>query len=120
MKRVLKPTGKLVLRVFCQLEETPNIETLLRGKDLLKFHAFKLSISTALANPFVSVKEIQKHVKQVWNHPTLQFNRDSNAVYYFPKVSELPAFTDIQYPGTYQLANQCPIITWNYEKLFKV
>jgi SAM-dependent methyltransferase len=109
VKRVLRPGGKLILRVFTRPELPITF-----NRDGLKFHAFKLGVSLALANPFVSVKDIQKTVKPLWDHPTMAFNRNSDAVYYFPKLSELPYFTSMKRPTTYQMAEHCPIVTWTF------
>ena len=42
----------------------------------------------------------------------LDFYRDSDAVYYFPKLSELPPWDHIAFPTSYELSERCPIVTW--------
>lgn len=114
VKKVLKPNGTLVLRVFTSPDEKEDLETIIQEKDEMGFHAFKWRLAQHFANPYVPVKEILKHVKPIWDHPSLDIYKDSDAVYYFPKLAELPCWNHITFPKTYPLANRCPVITWHF------
>ncbi len=82
--KVLKKKGRLVLRVFI----SPEIKEDLPVKDL--YHV----------------------IKPIYDHPTLELYRESDLVYYFPKLSELPPWDKIQFGTSYELAERCPVITW--------
>ena len=77
------------------------------------FHAFKWRVAHAIANPYVRVKDLYQVIKPVLDHPTLEPYRESDLIYYFPKLSELPAWDQIQFSSSYELAERCPVITWS-------
>ena len=111
--RVLKPDGKLILRVFTAPEKQDSLEEVLSKKSqFIGFWAFKLAVYQVLANPFVKIIDVQEAVASVWEHPNLKINRDPATIYYFPKLSELPTWDCIQYANSYELAERCPVITW--------
>lgn len=112
-KKALKPGGKLILRVFISPEKKESLEFVINDKDRTGFHAFKWRVAQALANPYVNVKQIYKTIQPVWQHPTLDVYKGVDYEYYFPKLSELPKWSDIAFSKSYELAERCPIITWN-------
>jgi SAM-dependent methyltransferase len=113
IKRILKPEGQLILRVFISPEKRDSLESVIGSKNQFKgFLAFKLALYQALANPFARVMDVHKIAASVWSHPNLLIKRDPEAVLYFPKLSELPTWSKIQYASSYELADRCPIITW--------
>lgn len=114
VKKVLRPKGKLILRVFISPDVKEPLETVLENKQGLGFHAFKWSVAHALANPYVPVQEIYRVMRPVWDHPTLEVYKDSDLIYYFPKLSDLPPWTHIQFGSSYELAERCPVITWEF------
>lgn len=114
MKKALKKSGKLVLRVFTSPENRENLNDVLNSRESMGFDAFQLRVTNAIANPYVSVQERCKIIKSVWNHPNLEIYQGSNLVYYHPKLSELPPYESISYSSSYELAERCPIITWKF------
>lgn len=114
MQRILKSKGKLILRVFVSPENRDSLDQVLKEKDSYGFHAFKWKVAQALANPFVAVKTIYETILPVRNHPTLEVYKNSDAIYFFPKLSELPPYQQITYPISYELAERCPTITWEF------
>lgn len=112
MKKALKKGGRLVLRVFISPENQEDIKTVIDAKDQIGFHAFKWRVAHTLANPYVKVKDIYEAILPVRNHPTLEVYRDSDLIYYFPKLSELPSWDYIEYSSSYELSERCPVITW--------
>lgn len=114
VRKVLKPGGRLILRVFIAPESKEDLETIFKNREGMGFHAFKWKVAHALGNPYVPVKELYETIKPVWNHPTLSVYRDSDLVYYFPKLSELPSWEHIQFGTTYELAERCPVVTWKF------
>jgi SAM-dependent methyltransferase len=110
--KALKKGGRLVLRLFLSPEKKETLEEVLRTKDKTGFHAFKWRVAQTLANPYVPVKEIYRVIQPVWDHPTLEVYRNSDLVYYFPKLSELPSYERIQFGTSYELAERCPVVTW--------
>jgi hypothetical protein len=112
-KKVLKkPGGKLVLRIFVSPEIREDLAHVLQTQNQTNFHAFKLRVTQAMANPFVSVAERGKIMRQVSNHPNLDVYEGSKLIYYHPKLSQLPPFTSIRWSHSYELAERCPIVTW--------
>lgn len=114
MQKVLKKEGKLILRTFVSLEEKEKLSVVLEAKDQMSFHAFQLRVANAMANPYVSLQERSKTIKSVWDHPHLEVYRNSDLIYYHPKLSELPCWDSIQFSTSYELAEQCPVITWSF------
>src|SRR5690606_25509904 len=112
VKKVLKPNGRLILRLFISPEEKEETQSVLQEKEKIGFHAFKWKVAHTLANPYVPVKQIREVIRPVWNHPTLNVYEHSDLIYYFPKLSELPAWESIQFATSYELADRCPIVTW--------
>lgn len=106
--------NQLILRVFVAPEIPESLGTVIDEKDKTNFHAFKWRVAMSLANPFVAVKDIYAVIKPVLGHPTLEVYKNSDAVYFFPKLSQLPTWTSIQYSSSYQLAERCPVITWTF------
>lgn len=117
VKKALKPWGKLVLRVFTSPKEKEDIKTIIKEKEKIGFHAFKWRLAQHLASPYIPVKELLRVIQPIWDHPTLSIYENSEEIYYFPKLSDLPFWDEIQFPQSYPLADRCPIITWNNESL---
>lgn len=113
VRKVLKRNGSLTLRVFISPEIKEDLATVLEKKREMGFHAFKWRVAQALANPYVRVKDLYLIMKAVYDHPTLELYQGSDLVYYFPKLSELPSWDKIQFGTSYELAERCPVITWN-------
>jgi SAM-dependent methyltransferase len=111
-KKALKPNGRLILRLFISPEHKENLSSVLEEKT--GFHAFKWKVAQALADPYVAVKTIREVILPVWDHPTLDVYQNSDLVYYFPKLSELPAWDHIQFGSSYELAERCPVVTWKF------
>jgi len=111
-KRVLKCDGRLVLRVFVAPPTRQSLRQVIADCDHTNFHAFKWRVAHALSNPYVPVSTIYETVKPIWDHPTLEVYRNSKAVYYFPRLVDLPRWDRIQYSSSYELAERCPIVTW--------
>jgi SAM-dependent methyltransferase len=113
VKKALKPNGRLIMRVFISPESKEDLQSVLAEKGRIGFHAFKWRVAQALANPYVPVREIYEVIKPVWDHPTLAVYEHSDWIYYFPKLSELPPWDHIQFGRSYELAERCPVITWD-------
>ena len=111
-KKVLKPGGRLILRVFVSPEEKEPLDWVLRNRGDMGFHAFKLRVGHAMANPYVRVKDRCDVIRSICDHPTLSVYEDSDLIYYFPKLSELPPWDEIQFGKSYELSERCPVITW--------
>ena len=111
-RKVLKKNGQLTLRVFISPETREDLESVLQKRGEMGFHAFKWRVAQALANPYVRVKDLYRVIKPVYDHPTLALYQESDHVYYFPKLSELPPWDKIQFGTSYELADRCPVITW--------
>lgn len=114
MKKVLKKPGRLILRIFTSPEEREKLSDVLQAKEEMGFDAFQLRVTNALANPFVSVQNRCQAIKPVWDHPNLKIYQGSNLVYYHPKLSELPEWNAIQWSSSYELAERCPVVTWQF------
>lgn len=114
MRKVLNPGGKLVLRLNLSPEKKEEVDYVLSLKEKMGFHAFKMRVAHALANPFVPVQEIYNVIQPVWNHPTLEIYRNSDWIYYFPKLSELPKPSHIQFATSYEIAERFPVATWQF------
>lgn len=114
MKKVLKPGGRLVLRVFISPEQKDKLEEVLQFADRANFHAFKWRVAHVLANPYVRVQELFDVIHPVYPHSTLAVYKESPLVYYFPKLRELPASEHTQFAVSYELAERCPVITWQF------
>ena len=108
----MKKNGRLILRVFISPETKEDLASDLEKKEEMGFHAFKWRVAQALANPYVPVKELYRVMKQVYDHPTLELYRDSDLIYYFPQLSDLPPWDKIYFGTSYELADRCPIIIW--------
>ncbi len=113
-KKALKPKGRLILRLFISPERKEDLQSVIKEKEKMGFHAFKWRIAHALADPYVSVKTLYQVIKPIWDHPTLEVYQDSDLIYYFPKLSELPPWEHIQFGSSYELAQRCPIVTWKF------
>ena len=113
-RRVIRTGGKLVLRVFVAPDQPESLEAVIAEKGRGCFHSFKWRVAQALAKPYVAVKDIYRTIKPVWDHPTLGVYKDSPAIYYFPRLTDLPAPDQIHYAGGYELAERCPVITWTF------
>jgi hypothetical protein len=113
VRKVLKKNGSLTLRMFISPETKEDLATVIEKKGEMGFHAFKWRVAQALADPYVRVKDLYCIMKAVYDHPTLEVYQESDLVYYFPKLSELPPWDNIQFGNSYELADRCPIITWN-------
>lgn len=114
MKKVIKPGGRLILRVFISPDTKESLEAVLKDKDKMGFHAFKWRIAHTMAHPMVRIKDLYNVIKPIWDHPTLSIYKDSDLVYYFPKLSLLPIYHHIQFGKSYELSERCPVITWNF------
>lgn len=114
MKKALKTNGKLILRTFVSPEVKEDLKDVLQAKDQMSFHAFQIRVANAIANPHFSLEDRCKAIKSVWDHPHLEVYRNSDLIYYHPKLSELPAWDSIQFSSSYELAEQCPVITWSF------
>lgn len=112
MKKVVKKEGKIILRVFISPDEKEDLKNVIDSKDSTEFHAFKWRVAHALASPYISVKKIYNTIQPIWPHPTLEVYRDSEWIYYFPKLQELPPWNRIAFSSSYELADRCPVITW--------
>lgn len=138
--RVLKPGGKLVLRVFVGAEqaETPEqVCAMALAGDIRVFHAFKWRLSMALAarsrdytfciadtlHTFERLLPDRARLAALtgWSLQdiaTIDFYRDSSARYSYPPLSALRSV--VQLPlreievrhGSYELAERCPILVW--------
>jgi SAM-dependent methyltransferase len=114
VKKVLKKGGRLVMRTFIAPESKRDLRDVLKEKETTGFHAFKWKVAHTLANPHISVKDLYRAIKPIYDHPTLDVYKDSDLVYYFPKLTELPAWSHIQFGSSYELAELCPVITWDF------
>ncbi len=112
MRRALKPGGRLILRVFLSPEEKEPLDGILYAGGQ-NFHAYKWRVAHALANPYVRVQQLFEVVHPVHPHPTLDVYRGSPLVYYFPQLSELPAWAQIAFSRSYELAERCPVVMWD-------
>ena len=112
-QKVLKKNGHLTLRVFISPESKEDLKYVLEKKEEMGFHAFKWRVAQSLANPYVTVKDLYRVIKPIYDHPTLELYRESDHIYFFPKLSELPPWDKIQFGTSYELADRCPVITWN-------
>jgi SAM-dependent methyltransferase len=112
-KKVLNKQGRLVLRVYISPETKEDLKSVLKEKERMGFHAFKWRVAQAMANPYVAVKNLYQILKPICEHPTLDLYRESDQIYYFPKLSELPLWNQIQFGSSYELAERCPVITWS-------
>jgi SAM-dependent methyltransferase len=113
-QKVLKKKGSLSLRVFISPETKEDLASVIEKKGEMGFHAFKWRVAQALANPYVRVKDLYCVMKPVYDDPTLELYRESDLIYYFPKLSDLPPWNKIQFGTSYELADRCPVITWNF------
>ncbi len=111
-KKALKPNGRLILRLFISPECKEDLQSVLKKKDGMGFHAFKWKVAQALADPYIPVKTLYQVIQPIWDHPTLEVYQNSDLIYYFPKLSELPPWDHIQFGNSYELAERCPVITW--------
>jgi len=118
-QKVLKENGRLILRVFISPEIREDLASVLAKKNEMGFHAFKWRIAQALADPYVRVRDLYHVIKPVYDHPTLELYRESDLIYYFPKLSQLPIWDKIQFGTSYELADRCPVITWSSEAVKK-
>lgn len=116
MRKVLKKNGRLILRVFISPKIKEDVAIVLEKKGEMGFHAFKWRVAQALANPYVRVKDLYHIMKSICDHPTLELYRNSDLIYYFPQLSDLPPWDNIQFASSYELADRCPIITWKSDK----
>ncbi len=115
-RKALKPGGHLILRLFISPERKESLQTVISEKET-NFHAFKWKVAHALANPYVPVKTLYEVIQPVWDHPTLDVYQNSDHIYYFPKLSELPPYDHIQFGSSYELAERCPVVTWTFKHL---
>lgn len=110
--KALKPGGIFILRVFIAPEKKEDLDTIKNEQHLLSYHAFKWRVAHALADPYVPVKDLYAVLQPICDHPTLEVYKDTDVIYYFPKLSDLPKWETIHFNDSYELANRCPIITW--------
>lgn len=111
-KKALKPNGRLILRLFISPESKEDLQSVVKNREGMGFHAFKCKVAQSLANPYISVKTLYEVIRPIWDHPTLEVYQNSDLVYYFPKLSELPPWDHIQFGSSYELAERCPVVTW--------
>ncbi len=116
-RKVLKKNGRLSLRVFISPEIKEDLTSVLEKKEEMGFHAFKWRVAQALATPYLRVKDLYCVMKSVYDHPTLELYKESDLIYYFPKLSDLPPWNEIQFGSSYELADRCPVITWNLDNI---
>ncbi len=112
VKKVLKKDGCLILRLYISPELKEDLSYVLATQREMGFHAFKWRIAQAIADPYVRVKDLYRIIQPVCDHPTLELYRDSDLIYYFPKLSEMPPWNQIQFGSSYELAERSPVITW--------
>lgn len=137
LRRVLKPGGKIVLRLFAapeQSESVDNIRQALISGQIHSFHALKWRLAMALAQERggnVQVTELLEAFNQAFADregliartgwpaqvfDTVDVYKNSVAMLSFPKLSEVHALlaahaVGIRYQrGTYELAERCPIV----------
>ena len=96
MLSVLRPGGKLVLRVFLR-NTHPDLSPSLQ---IRKFQGFKEN--------YISVKDLYE---KYGDTPTTRDYKDSDYVYYFPDLWQLPKFSEIHYQK-YKYGQFFPIIVW--------
>ena len=83
-KKVLKKNGRLCLRIFTSPESKEDLHEVLEKGRGMGFHAFKLRVAQAMANPYVRVQDLYRVIQPVWNHPTLRTPAKS---FYSPLIS---------------------------------
>ena len=138
--RVLKPRGRLVMRVFVGAEQPESPEqvcSLALAEDIRGFHAFKWRLSMAIAaqsrdytfgiadtlHTFERLLPDRARLAAItgWRMQdiaTIDFYRDSSARYSYPPLSALRCIVplalrevEVRY-GSYELAERCPILVW--------
>jgi len=114
-KKVLQAKGRLILRLFISPELKEDVSAVLEKKEEMGFHAFKWRVAQAMANPYVRVQDLYRILRPICDHSTLELYRQSDQIYYFPKLSELPPWDRIHFCTSYELAERCPILTWHID-----
>lgn len=112
-KKVLKKNGRIVLRIYISPDTKEDLKHVLQTKEQTAFHAFKWRVAQAIADPYIRVQDLYRIIRPIYDHPTLEIYRESDLVYYFPRLSELPPWDSIQFGNTYELAERCPVVTWH-------
>jgi SAM-dependent methyltransferase len=138
--RVLKPGGRLVMRVFVCAEQTETPErvcAMALAGEIRGFHAFKWRLSMALAarsrdytfciadtlHTFEHLLPDRAQLAAVtgWSLQdiaTIDFYRGSSARYSYPPLSALRSIVPLPLReievrhGSYELAERCPILVW--------
>lgn len=138
--RVLRPGGRLVLRIFVGAEQPESPEQVcdmaLAG-EIRSFHVFKWRLSMALAThapdytfpiaetlaAFERLLPDRRRLAAATGWPrqdiaTLDFYRGSTARYSYPPLSALRRIIPLElheiamHQGNYELAERCPILVW--------
>lgn len=137
LRRVLKPDGKIVLRLFAAPEQSESVDDIrqaLISGQIQSFHALKWRLAMALAQERggnVQVADLLEAFNQAFADregliartgwpsqvfDTVDIYKNSAAMLSFPKLSEVHALLaahamGIRYQrGTYELAERCPIV----------
>jgi SAM-dependent methyltransferase len=137
LRRVLRPCGKIVLRLFAASEQTESLSDIRRALDdgrIRSFHAFKWRLAMSLAqikDGNVQVAELLDVFNQMFADgagllaqtgwpaqvlDTINIYKHSSATLSFPRRSEVHAVLaqyarDIRYRlGSYELGECCPIV----------
>ena len=140
LRRVLKPGGLFVARIFARPDNTESVDDVLTAahdRQIGNFHIFKWRLAMALqdgnANRGVRVDDVWRSVDKHFGHParlaeltgwpineisTIDAYRGSQASYHFPSIGEMvdaleDAFQCVdEKRGTYELAERCPILVF--------
>lgn len=118
MRRVLKPGGKLIMRVFLRDQMPSGLEHFLSLKERpVNYSLFKLQAMTSSGETYVKVNDINQKLKDVWDHPTLTVYAGSEQEYYFPSPKEITASEhaqsfDYSSKDSYEKGVLLPIVTW--------
>jgi len=138
--RVLRPGGRLLLRVFVGAEQPETSEqvcSLALAGGIRGFHAFKWRLSMALAaqardhtfhiadtlHTFDRLLPDRARLAAITGWPmrdieTIDFYRGSSARYSYPPLSALRSIVPLELHevevrhGSYELAERCPILVW--------
>lgn len=137
VRRLLRPQGRWLLRVFVRPECSESLEQLhrdLRCGAIGSFHTYKWRLAMAL-QPSLSIGVRPADVWRAWRQwvpspaelsaatgwpvdeiDTIEAYRDSSATYYFPTLNELHqllatdfALLDLHIPS-YELGERCPLL----------
>lgn len=138
LRRVLRPGGLLVLRLYCRAEPPESVDAVfgdLRAGRVAGFHAFKLRLLIAMhgRGPGARLAEIWERWASEFPDPaetaklsgwsretiaTMEAYRDAPARYSFPTLDEVRAilapdfeFLDAAWPH-YELGDRCPVVSF--------